>query len=69
MTDELQLIAFGFSFSICYGTSKGLGRHEVNVKPQDHMPLKKAEYAFSVLYVCCRNLQQEPGTDECRIPP
>lgn len=44
------LIAFGFSFSICYGTTVGLGRHEANVEPQDHMPLKKAEYAFSVLY-------------------
>ena len=44
-------IAFGFSVSICYGTSVGLGRHEANVEPQDHMPLKKAEYAFSVLYV------------------
>ncbi|KAL6714806.1 hypothetical protein ACLMJK_007066 [Lecanora helva] len=43
-------IAFGFSFSICYGTSVGLGRHEKNVKLDDHMPLKKADYAFSVLY-------------------
>ena len=29
----------------------GLGRHEANVSPADHMSLKKAEYAFSVLYV------------------
>ncbi|KAL8824914.1 MAG: hypothetical protein Q9191_004733 [Dirinaria sp. TL-2023a] len=40
-------IAFGFSFSICYGTSVGLGRHEVDVKPEWQEPLKKAEYAFS----------------------
>ena len=46
-----QLVAFGFSFSICYGTSVGLGRHEDNVAPQDRGSLKKAEYAFSVLYV------------------
>ncbi|KAL9063663.1 MAG: hypothetical protein Q9161_009341 [Pseudevernia consocians] len=44
------LVAFGFSFSICYGTSVGLGRHEADVAPQDRESLKKAEYAFSVLY-------------------
>ncbi|KAL9126856.1 MAG: hypothetical protein Q9217_004164 [Psora testacea] len=44
------IIAFGFSFSICYGTSVGLGRHEVDVRPEQRHPLKKAQYAFSVLY-------------------
>jgi len=48
---KLQLIAFGFSFSICWGTSVGLGRHEGAVKPEWRSPLKKSEYAFSVLYV------------------
>ncbi|KAF2466976.1 MFS monosaccharide transporter-like protein [Lindgomyces ingoldianus] len=44
------IMAFGTSFSICYGTSVGLGRHEVNV-PQDwDSALKKSEYVFSVLY-------------------
>ena len=46
-----QLVAFGFSFSICYGTRVGLGRHEANIAPQDRGSLRKAEYAFSVLYV------------------
>ena len=46
-----QLVAFGFSFSICYGTSVGLGRHDANVAPHNREALKKAEYAFSVLYV------------------
>lgn len=46
-----QLLAFGFSFSICYGTSVGLGRHENFVAPHDRGSLKRAEYAFSVLYV------------------
>ncbi|KAL8681673.1 MAG: hypothetical protein Q9186_002190 [Xanthomendoza sp. 1 TL-2023] len=41
------LIAFGFSFSICYGTSMGLGRHEVDVSPEDQAALRKSEYAFS----------------------
>ena len=50
-TNGWQLVAFGFSFSICYGTSVGLGRHEANVAPHDRESLKKAEYAFSVLYV------------------
>ncbi|KAI9801270.1 MAG: hypothetical protein M1833_002840 [Piccolia ochrophora] len=43
-------IAFGLSFSICYGTSRGLGRHDVDILPVWHAPLKKSEYAFSVLY-------------------
>ena len=47
-----QLIAFGFSFSICWGTHVGLGRHEVDVLPQWQSGLKRAEYGFSVLYVC-----------------
>lgn len=46
-----QLVAFAFSFSICYGTSVGLGRHEADVASHDRESLKKAEYAFSVLYV------------------
>lgn len=44
------LIAFGFSFSICYGTSVGLGRHEDAVKREWQRSLKQFEYAFSVLY-------------------
>ncbi|ORY12235.1 MFS monosaccharide transporter-like protein [Clohesyomyces aquaticus] len=44
------MLAFGTSFSICYGTSVGLGRHEVNVPPQWDSALKKSEYVFSVLY-------------------
>lgn len=46
------MIAFGLSFSICYGTSVGLGRHEVDLLPEWRSTLKKCEYAFSVLYVC-----------------
>ena len=44
------LLAFGASFSIIYGTTKGLGRH------QDHIPddwlesMQQSAYAFSVLY-------------------
>ncbi|SLM35439.1 Major facilitator superfamily domain, general substrate transporter [Lasallia pustulata] len=44
------LLAFGFSFSICWGTHRGLGRHEVDVKPEWEAGLKRAEYGFSVLY-------------------
>ncbi|KAK5127659.1 hypothetical protein LTR85_007000 [Meristemomyces frigidus] len=43
-------IAFGLSFSICYGSAWGLGRHETDV-PADWQPtLRKADYAFTVLY-------------------
>jgi hypothetical protein len=45
------LLAFGTSFSICYGTSKGLGRHQDDIPEYDLVPMKKAAYAFSALYV------------------
>jgi hypothetical protein len=45
------LLAFGTSFSICYGTGFGLGRHEVDVPANSVSSMKKAAYAFSVLYV------------------
>jgi hypothetical protein len=51
------LIAFFLSFSINYGTKKGLGRHDADI-PYEHRPdLTKSEYAFSVLYVCFRLLK------------
>lgn len=43
-------LAVGFSASICAGTAVGLGLHEVDIANLDHGPLRKAEYAFSVLY-------------------
>lgn len=47
----LQFMAFGLSFSICYGTSVGLGMHEEDVPHEWNPTLKKSEYVFSVLYV------------------
>lgn len=45
------VLAFGTSFSICYGTFVGLGRHERDI-PDDWLgPMKKAAYVFNVLYV------------------
>ncbi|KAL8829006.1 MAG: hypothetical protein Q9170_006355 [Blastenia crenularia] len=41
------IISFGFSLSIYYGTSVGLGKHEANVRPEDEGALRKSEYAFS----------------------
>lgn len=43
-------LALGFSVSICAGTAVGLGMHEVDVPQSNHDDLRKAEYAFSVLY-------------------
>lgn len=43
-------LAVGFSASICAGTAVGLGLHEVDIANSDHGHLRKAEYAFSVLY-------------------
>ena len=61
-----KLISFGFSFSICYGTSVGLGRHQADVKTQWEHPLKKSEYAFSVLYVRTRCLNSKNPLTRCR---
>ena len=61
VSNVLQLIAFGFSFSICFGTSVGLGRHEIYVQASQRDSLKKAEYVFSVLYVCTHPRQAVPG--------
>ncbi|GAW25682.1 putative l-fucose permease [Rosellinia necatrix] len=44
-------LAFGLSFAIDYGTSKGLGRHDANIKAEDWDALRRSEYTFTVLYV------------------
>ena len=67
-TDCGQFIAFGFSFSICYGTSVGLGRHEADIKPQWEESLKKSEYAFSVLYVRTRQCLGNTSADRFENP-
>lgn len=56
------MLAFGTSFTICYGTSVGLGRHEVDVPREWASSLKKSEYVFSVLYVCSK-VYHVPGTE------
>lgn len=43
-------IALGLSFSICYGTAYGLGRHEADVPTSWQTTLRAADYAFTVLY-------------------
>ena len=47
----VQVLAVGFSVSICIGTAYGLGRHSADIPDNEKTPLRKAEYAFSVLYV------------------
>lgn len=44
-------LAFGLSFTIDYGTSKGLGRHDVDIAEGDRGSLRRSEYVFSILYV------------------
>ncbi len=44
-------LAFGLSFAIDYGATKGLGRHDANIQADDWDPLRRSEYAFTVLYV------------------
>ncbi|KAK7190693.1 hypothetical protein DPSP01_006700 [Paraphaeosphaeria sporulosa] len=44
------ILAFGTSFSICWGTTKGFGRHQDTIPENELTPMNKAAYAFSVLY-------------------
>ncbi|KAF7114373.1 hypothetical protein CNMCM5793_008325 [Aspergillus hiratsukae] len=44
------LIDFGFSFSLFYATSKGLGLHEYDIPISNRPGLNRADYAFTVLY-------------------
>ena len=44
------IIALGLSFTICYGCAWGLGRHEKDIPSNWQVTLRKATYAFSVLY-------------------
>ncbi|KAJ4361311.1 hypothetical protein N0V95_002013 [Ascochyta clinopodiicola] len=44
------LLAFGASFSIIFGTTKGLGRHQDHIPDPWLEPMQQSAYAFSVLY-------------------
>ena len=45
------LVAVGFSISICVGVHYGLGHHQTAIHGHwTHVALRKADYAFSVLY-------------------
>lgn len=47
----IQVIDFGFSFSLFYATSKGLGLHDPAIDIQARSSLNRANYVFTVLYV------------------
>ncbi|KAI0974193.1 fucose permease [Xylaria arbuscula] len=44
------VFAFGLSFAIDYGATKGLGRHDADIPADDWDPLRRSEYTFTVLY-------------------
>lgn len=44
------LIAFGLSFTICFGTKRGLGSRDVDIKEEWLPSLRRAQYAFTILY-------------------
>ncbi|KAF1849826.1 MFS monosaccharide transporter-like protein [Cucurbitaria berberidis CBS 394.84] len=44
------MLAFGASFSICYGATKGLGRRQENIPSEWLPPMMQSAYVFSVLY-------------------
>lgn len=46
------LFAFFLSFTIDLGATRGLGRHDADISHDLRPELRKAEYAFSILYVC-----------------
>ncbi|KAJ5041246.1 uncharacterized protein L3040_005794 [Drepanopeziza brunnea f. sp. 'multigermtubi'] len=43
-------LAFGLSFAIDFGVSKGLGRHDVDIPKSWLGALRGSEYAFTILY-------------------
>lgn len=45
------LIAFGLSFAILYGTTKGLGKGDTDIKNEWRQALRNCEYVFAILYV------------------
>lgn len=50
------LLAAGLTATIDVGARFGLGRHDEDIPPVYRLPLRKAEYVFSVLYVCLPHL-------------
>ena len=44
------VLAFGASFSIIFGTTKGLGRHQDYIPDAWLQPMQQSAYTFSVLY-------------------
>ncbi|EHK45521.1 uncharacterized protein TrAtP1_003641 [Trichoderma atroviride] len=44
------LISFFLSFTICFGVSKGLGKHDIDIPPEQIPTLRRCEYVFSILY-------------------
>ncbi|KAI1389715.1 MFS general substrate transporter [Hypoxylon trugodes] len=44
------ILAIALSLAIDLGASKGLGRHDENVPPENWNELRRCEYVFSVLY-------------------
>lgn len=44
------MIAFGLSFTICFGTRKGLGRYDDDIPSGHWNSLRACEYVFSILY-------------------
>jgi len=60
------VIAFGAAFAIAYGTGKGLGRRDADIREEWLGTLKRCEYAFSVLYVCIPRREEGVGRWEER---
>lgn len=53
--DKIMVLAwflsFGLCFTICFGTSQGLGRHDEDIQGLNESALRRCEYVFSILYV------------------
>ena len=55
------LIAFGLSFAICFGTRRGLGSRDVDIKDEWLSALHSSQYAFTILYVSSAFLADVTG--------
>ena len=62
------VFAFFLSFTIGLGTFNGLGSHDADIDPNKRPVLHKAEYVFSVLYVCCYTCSVGRHADRLRTP-
>src|ERR1700709_665198 len=49
-TEQIEILAFGLTFTVAFGTSKGLGQLSLALPSDVLRSLLASEYAFTILY-------------------